>query len=34
MKALMDEVCFEQRGTVVHMRKGFAFRSGAEGETK
>lgn len=21
MKALMDEVCFEQRGTVVHMRK-------------
>jgi len=34
MEALMDEVCFEQRGTVVHMRKGFALRSGAEGETK
>ena len=23
MKALMDEVCFEGRGSVVHMRKGF-----------
>ena len=34
MKALMDEVCFEKRGTVVHMRKGFAIRPGAEGETK
>lgn len=34
MKALMDEVCFEQRGTVVHMRKGFALRPGAETETK
>jgi len=34
MEALMDEVCFEQRGTVVHMRKKFALRSGAEGETK
>jgi serine/threonine-protein kinase RsbW len=34
MKALMDEVCFEQRGTVVRMRKRLAIRSGAEEETK
>ena len=34
MKTLMDEVQFEQRGTVVHMRKRFKARSGAEGETK
>ena len=33
MKALMDEVCFEQRGTVVHMRKGFALRPATERET-
>jgi serine/threonine-protein kinase RsbW len=34
MKALMDEVCFERRGAVVHMRKGFASRSRSEGEEK
>jgi serine/threonine-protein kinase RsbW len=34
MKALMDEVCFEQRGTVVHMRKRLALRPAAEKETK
>jgi serine/threonine-protein kinase RsbW len=34
MKELMDEVCFEQRGSVVHMRKGFAGRSRSDGETK
>ena len=34
MKALMDEVCFEQGGTVVHMRKGFGPRPGSERETR
>ena len=34
MKALMDEVHFEQRGAVVHMRKRFRARLGEEGETK
>jgi serine/threonine-protein kinase RsbW len=34
MKTLMDQVCFEQRGTVVHMRKRCSVRSGGEGETK
>jgi serine/threonine-protein kinase RsbW len=34
MKALMDEVCFEQRGAVVHMRKRLPLRPGAERETK
>ena len=34
MKTLMDEVQFEQRGTVVHMRKRFKAQPGEEGETK
>ena len=34
MKTLMDEVHFENRGTVVHMRKRCNVRSGAEKETK
>ena len=34
MRTLMDEVHFEQRGAVVHMRKRFKARSGEEGETE
>jgi len=34
MKTLMDEVHFEQRGAVVHMRKRFKAQSSEEGETK
>ena len=34
MKTLMDEVHFEQRGAVVHMRKRFKARSGEQRETK
>ena len=34
MKPLMDEVHFEQRGTVVHMRKGLKARPSEEGETQ
>jgi serine/threonine-protein kinase RsbW len=34
IKTLMDEVRFEQRGTVVHMRKRLKVRSGVEGETR
>ncbi|UWZ85195.1 ATP-binding protein [Occallatibacter riparius] len=30
MKTLMDEVCFERKGTVVHMRKAFNGRSVSE----
>ena len=33
MKTLMDEVHFERRGAVVHMRKRFKARSSEEGET-
>lgn len=34
MKTLMDEVHFEQRGTVVHMRKKSKARSCVQGETR
>ena len=34
MKTLMDEVHFEQRGAVVHMRKKFKARSSEEGKRK
>jgi serine/threonine-protein kinase RsbW len=34
MKTLMDEVHFEQRGTVVHMRKRFKARPSEEGKTE
>jgi len=34
MKTLMDEVHFEQRGAVVHMRKRFKAQSSEEVETK
>jgi len=33
MKTLMDEVHFEQSGTVVRMRKRLKAQSGEEGET-
>lgn len=33
MKTLMDEVCFERRGAVVHMRKAPDARSGARRKT-